>query len=310
MRFLNPFGRSTGTRATGKRRSRGGAKRPVQNGTKRPLKKSTRRRARLGLDWRLLRRALPAGAALAMLGGLAWLWQDGWFTRQAEALQQAALDGSADVGLRIEEVLVEGRRRTEGDLILARLDLALGLPILGLDPEAARRELEALPWVQSASVERQLPATVYIRLTERQPLALWQENGVIRVIDRDGEVIPGVEPRRFADLPLVVGADAPAHAAKLISVMNSEPDLRDRVTAAVRVGGRRWNIQIEGRIDVRLPEADAAAAWSQLARIERQQGLLARDVIIIDLRLPDRLVVRTDPDDDALGLATGKGENT
>src|SRR3546814_20999451 len=96
----------------------------------------------------------------------------------------------------------------------------------------------------------------------------------------------------------------------LIAVMNSEPELRERVTAAVRVGGRRWNIQIEGRIDVRLPEADAAGAWAQLARIERQQGLLSRDVLIVDLRLPDRLVVRTDPDRGPLADEAIRGEST
>src|SRR5690606_1359314 len=200
------------------------------------------------------------------------------------------------IGLRIEEVLVEGRARTDGEEILARLGLETGRPILAVDPQASRAALETLPWVTAASVERQLPDTLYIRLVEREPLALWQDHGVIQVIDRDGAVIPDVEPRRFAHLPLVVGPDAPAHAARLIAVMNAEPELRDRVTAAVRVGGRRWNIQIEGRIDVRLPEAGAAEAWQQLARIERQQGLLARDVLVIDLRLPDRLVVRTEPD--------------
>lgn len=297
MRFLNPFNRSTG-----KRTARGGGKRKV--------KKSARRRQRSGINWRLVRRAVPAGAVLAMAGGLVWLYQDGWFGRQADALQQAALEGTGSLGLRIEEVLVEGRARTDGEEILARLGLALERPILAVDPAAARAELEALPWVKSASVERQLPGTVYIRIIEREPLALWQEQGVIRVIDREGGVIPSIEPRRFAHLPLVVGPDAPAHAARLIAVMNSEPELRDRVTAAVRVGGRRWNVQIEGRIDVRLPEADAAAAWSQLARIERQQGLLSRDVIVIDLRLPDRLVVRTDPAKGPLGQEEIKGEST
>jgi cell division protein FtsQ len=297
MRFLNPFNRST-------------SKHAARGGSKRKVKKTARRRARTGINWRLLRRALPAGAALAMAGGLVFLWQDGWFGRQATALQQAALEGSGALGLRIEEVLVEGRRRTESAAILAHLGLEIGRPIRGVDPKAARATLEALPWVRSASVERQLPGTIYIRLVEREPLALWQEDGVIRVIDRHGEVITGIEARRFAGLPLVVGPDAPAHAATLIAVMNSEPDLRERVTAAVRVGGRRWNIQIEGRIDVRLPEADAAAAWSQLARIERQQGLLSRDVIIIDLRLPDRLVVRTDPEGGALGHEEVKGEST
>jgi len=297
MRFLNPFNRST-------------SKRTARGGSKRKVKKSTRRRNRSVIDWRLVRRVVPAGCVVLVLGGLYGLYQDGWFGRQADALQQATLDGTAGLGLRIEEVLVEGRARTDSDEILARLGLAVGKPILAVDPEAARAELEALPWVQSASVERQLPGTVFIRLTEREPLALWQENGVIQVIDRDGGVIPGVEPRRFAHLPLVVGPDAPAHAAKLIAVMNSEPDLRKRVTAAVRVGGRRWNVQIEGRIDVRLPEADTAAAWSQLARIERQQGLLSRDVIVIDLRLPDRLVVRTDPDKGPLTHEQVKGEST
>lgn len=307
MRFLNPFARSTSKRSPARRAT---AKTSGRGGAKRKVKKTTRRRKSTGINWRLVRRAVPAGAALAMVGGLVWLWQDGWFGRQAEALQQAALEGSAEIGLRVEKVLVEGRNRTDGKIILSRLGLEVGRPILDVDPEAARAELEALPWVRRASVERQLPGTVYIRLAEREPLALWQEQGVIRVLDRDGEVIPGVEPRRFAHLPLVVGQDAPAHAAKLIAVMNSEPELRKRVTAAVRVGGRRWNIQIEGRIDVRLPEADAAAAWAQLARIERQQGLLSRDVIVVDLRLPDRLVVRTDPDKGPLGHEEVKGEST
>jgi cell division protein FtsQ len=302
MRFLNPFDRSTGKPATGKRAAR--------RGGRRKLKKPSRRRSRTAINWRLVRRGVPVAAGLAALGGLGWLWQDGWFTRQAEALRQAALQGSAEIGLRVEEVLVEGRSRTASDVILTRLRLQLGRPMLAVDPDAARAELEALPWVRAASVERQLPGTIYIRLAEREPLALWQEHGVLRVIDRAGEVIPGIEARRFAYLPLVVGPDAPAHAASLIAVMNSEPDLRERVTAAVRVGGRRWNIQIEGRIDVRLPEAGAAAAWAQLARIERQQGLLSRDVIVIDLRLPDRLVVRTDPDKGPLGEEEVRGEST
>jgi cell division protein FtsQ len=297
MRFLNPFNRSTNKRSAGKA---GGRK----------SRKPARRRSKVLLNWQLLRRAAPVCALALLLGGLAWLWQDGWFRRQAEALRLAALQGTGDLGLRIEEVYVEGRSRTEGDTILSRLGLALGDPILAVDPAAARAELESLPWIKSASVERQLPGTVFIRLQERQPLALWQQQGVIRVIDLEGDVIPGIEPRRFAHLPLVVGKDAPAHAAKLIAVMNSEPELRNRVTAAVRVAGRRWNIQIEGRIDVRLPEDNAAAAWAQLARIERQQGVLSRDVIVVDLRLPDRLVVRTDREMEPSGEAEIKGEST
>jgi cell division septal protein FtsQ len=40
-----------------------------------------------------------------------------------------------------------------------------------------------------------------------------------------------------------------------------------------------------------LPETQATAAWRRLARLEREHGLLERKVEMIDLRLPDRLVV-------------------
>lgn len=299
MRFLNPFSRSS---KPGK--ARGGAKRAT---TKR--KKAGARRRQPRINWRLVVRGLPVAAGIALVSGIGWLWHDGWFGRQVEALQSAALQGTADIGLRVDEVYVEGRKRTGGAVILERLELALGIPIFSVDPQQAKSALEALPWVRQASVERQLPNTIFIRLQEREPLALWQEQGAIRVIDQRGEIIDGIEPRRFAHLPMVVGPDAATHAATLIDVVNSEPELRERVTSAVRVAGRRWNIQIEGRIDVRLPEDDAGAAWAQLAKIERQQGLLSRDVIVIDLRLPDRLVVRTNPESDPLN-AEQDGENT
>ncbi|HIP80265.1 MAG TPA: FtsQ-type POTRA domain-containing protein [Kiloniellaceae bacterium] len=296
MRFLNPFARNTKkTKASGGKRGKRG--------------KRSQRRSPARINWRLVRRLVPAGAAVALVGGVVWLWQDGWFGRQAEALQTAALQGTADIGLRVEDVLIEGRNRTAGDVILARLGLERGLPILSVDPQRAKESLEALPWVQQASVQRQLPDTVYIRLQEREPMALWQERGEVTVIDRRGSVIQGIDPRRFAHLPLVVGPDAASHASKVIAVVNSEPELRERVTSAVLVAGRRWNVQIEGRIDVRLPEDDAAAAWAQLAEIERRQGLLSRDVVVIDLRLPDRLVVRTSPDSD-LEDSAEEGENT
>jgi cell division protein FtsQ len=96
----------------------------------------------------------------------------------------------------------------------------------------------------------------------------------------------------FAKLPTVVGDDAAAHAAKLIGMLASAPDLAGRVTAAVRVDDRRWNLRIDNAIDVLLPEQDPAAAWARLSELERTSKLLKRDIQTVDMRLPDRLVLR------------------
>ena len=55
------------------------------------------------------------------------------------------------------------------------------------------------------------------------------------------------------------------------------------------------------------PEAGVAEAWRRLAAFERRHRLLARDITVIDLRLPDRVVVRPSGAIDGLDAA---GEST
>ena len=135
-----------------------------------------------------------------------------------------------------------------------------------------------------------------MRLVERKPLALWQHGGKLELIDREGAAIPVTGLDRFAKLPMVVGEGAASHAAEFLAVLASEPDLAARVTAAIRVGDRRWNLRIDNAVDVLLPAEAAASAWSQLARLERSSAILKREVQTIDMRLPDRLVLRVTPE--------------
>lgn len=256
-----------------------------------------RRRPRrpLPVDWRRRARFAAAGAGGLAIVALGWLGLDGWYGRQIAAMSDGLYAATARAGLRVEDVLVEGRRRTDSEAILAALGLARGTPILTFDPHLAKARLETLPWVREATVERRLPNTVFLRLSEREPMALWQYEGQLAVIDRGGRVIPGARATAFAKLPLLVGEDAPLNAEALLAILSSEPALRAQVTAAVRVQGRRWNVRLDNGIDVQLPETDTAAAWAELARLQRSYEVLQRDVVAIDLRLPDRLVVRTAP---------------
>ena len=217
-------------------------------------------------------------------------------TPVGQAFLAQAADGfvgmTAAVGLVVTDIEVEGRETTDAATVMAALSAARGTPILSVSPNRAKEQLEKLPWVRSATIERRLPGTLFVRLIERRPLAVWQHGGIQQLIDREGTVIPVEDLSRFAHLPTVVGDDAATNAAALIDTLASEPELAARVTAAVRVGGRRWNLRIDDVIDVLLPEESAAAAWSRLAELERANALLKRDVQTVDLRLPDRLVLR------------------
>ncbi|MFP6740021.1 MAG: cell division protein FtsQ/DivIB [Alphaproteobacteria bacterium] len=258
-----------------------------------------------------LRPIMVYGAAVLVVagiaGGVAWSWQSGFAADQLGTLRSAAIDASGAAGLVVEEVYVAGRGETaRGDLIDA-VGVTLGMPMLAYDVDAARLHIEALGWVREAAIERRFPDMIFIRLAERRALALWQRDGRLVVVDRDGEVINGARPGDFATLPVIVGDDAPDHVARLLAVLAVEPGLSARVEAAVRVGGRRWDLRFDNGVDVAMPETGLAEAWRRLAAFERRHQLLGRDITAIDLRLPDRVVVRPSGVVDALGIG---GENT
>ena len=269
-----------------------------------PPRRPQRRRPQTGLlTWpptpQTLRVAAISLAAVTLVACTVYVWRAGMPNRIVEAYEDVrgqALAASGTAGLKVQEIFVEGRVETPAQHVLDVLSVKRGTPILGFDPAGAKAELEQLPWVKEASVERRLPDTILVRIVERQPLALWQRGGRLTVIDQSGQEIQGADPARFAGLPMVVGDDAPAHAAALLALMALEPDLQKRVMAAVRVGARRWNLQMDAgdgvKVDVQLPEVNAGAAWARLAELERANRLLDRSVSVIDLRFPDRLIVR------------------
>ncbi len=238
-------------------------------------------------------RTTIAALLLVLAGGSSWwMFRTGALSRLADSAKWQAIAVSAHAGLRIEEVLVVGRSNTERDHLLRALGTARNAPILAFDVALAKERVEALPWVRSASVERMLPDTILLTVEERQPLALWQNDGQFALIDYEGSIIQRQNLEAYQDLMIVIGADAPQHTASLLETLGSQPELMSLVRAAIRVGARRWNLSLVGGINVQLPEENASMAWTRLAQYQRTHGVLERDVELVDLRLPDRLIVR------------------
>ncbi len=256
---------------------------------------ATRQRRTERWSRRAILAASGAAAFAVLAGGGAVLYRAGAMASLAAVAERHLLAWTAQCGLAVRNVEVEGRARADREAVLSAIAVVRGTPILAVDPAQAKRRLESIPWIRSASVERRLPDTVHVRLVERQPLAFWQRHGKLVLVDRDGAIITGERLERFGNLLVLVGPDAPASGAALIDTLGTEPDLAAHVAAAVRVGGRRWNLRLDNGVDIALPEEDAAGAWRRLAQLERSDGILERNIQMVDLRLPDRLVLRTAP---------------
>ncbi|NTU76299.1 MAG: FtsQ-type POTRA domain-containing protein [Alphaproteobacteria bacterium] len=152
-----------------------------------------------------LKVGLVAGGLCFLIIAAALLWHNRWPHRQARRLAESALATTQKARFAVRDVIVEGRLHTEKDELFAALGTEANAPILAFDPDEAREKISQLPWVAAVTIERRLPDTILVRLTERQPLARWQHNNKTVVIDATGAVLATAKPELFATLPLVVG---------------------------------------------------------------------------------------------------------
>lgn len=196
------------------------------------------------------------------------------------------------VGFRVQELRVTGATRLDGADLMQRMGIDHTTSLLAFDAQTARLRLLEDPLVKSATVRVFYPGTLDVTIAEREPFAIWQRAGQVMLIDRDGRVISPYDDIRFSHLPLVVGEGADRRVGEIGRLLDPHPAIRSRVRAAVLVAERRWTLKLGDGVDVMLPEIDPGAAVGLLARLDRDTGLLNRDIAAVDLRLQDRVVVR------------------
>jgi cell division protein FtsQ len=217
----------------------------------------------------------------------------GWVENKMELVKNNIIEATATAGMVVKEINVTGRQETSPSDLIETLDIKIGTPILKVEIEEARLRVESLGWIKSASVLRLLPNVIILDIKEREALALWQRNRRPPVlIDREGTVIQKRNLGKHSDLPLVVGQDAAKNAAVLIDLLHRHPLIFNEVKVAIRVSGRRWNLRLKNNIEIRLPAEEIATALNQLSEYQNKHSLFDRDIIAVDLRLPNRLIVR------------------
>lgn len=203
---------------------------------------------------------------------------------------------AVQAGFSVQQITIEGQKRAGDTAIVKALGIEPGTVMLSFDTAAAQDRLERLPWVRRAQVMRLLPSRLHVVVEERRPFAVWQNDGVMHLVDRDGVAIAQVERSAYPDLPLVVGTGAGANASELFALLEPWQSLAGRVSAAVRVADRRWNLKLTNGMEIRLPENNAKRAVERIVELDTRHGILSGDARALDLRIPGRVTVRLSED--------------
>ena len=210
----------------------------------------------------------------------------------ADYVQAQAYRLSGEAGFRLDDITVEGRVRTQKADLVRAVQLQLKTPIFAIDLDDVHARVQQLPWVGETVVTRRLPNILHISIREREPFALYKDKSSLMLIDDTGAKITGNHLLKFSYLPTFSGEGSRARAADLMLTLQAYPVIRNRLVAAEWVGQRRWTLQLDHGGAVHLPDGDIATALDRLMKLERDRRILAIENQAIDLRLPDRILLR------------------
>ena len=229
----------------------------------------------------------PLVALAALLGGAtvaALLWWPSMVGTALGALQREA-------GAVLVELELHGAVRLDVATVQEVLDLEPGVPLLTVDLDDARARLEALGWVEQATVRRELPGKLLVEVKEHRPLAVWLGPEGPALVTASGRAVSAEDLADHLELPRLVGDAAPALAPPLLRRLARHPTLLARLERLEHLPSDRWRLTFAPGVVVELAPGDVEPQLRRLAELATGQGLLDRAVAVVDLRAADRLVV-------------------
>jgi cell division protein FtsQ len=164
---------------------------------------------------RYLRRQKPLEIRRRKFGRKSWPAYRRW-TLLAAGILTGALAGYYGIRFLMFSSAVEfaGSDQVEitGSQIVGRAAITdvfspdLGKSVLRVPLDVRRKQIEAIPWVEAATVERTLPDRIRVDLVERTPVAFLRTGNELQLVDASGMVLDRPLEARF-HFPVVSGFD-------------------------------------------------------------------------------------------------------
>lgn len=224
--------------------------------------------------------------AVAVIGG-AWAWR---YT-QSKAFA-------------VHSIEVVGAKHTPKDVLDRATQRYVGMNLFQIDIDRVQRDLGGRGWVDRIDIEKKLPDTLRIKITERIPVALVRMNESLRYVDAEGAAFAELSPKvGDDDLPLIADAQGPELTRSvqlLTSLKASDRQLYSRISEV-------WPIPPHGfaLYDRELNAVVYANAEDISAKYRNLYAVLRAEknpkIEYADLRFADRVIVK--------GLETNNVQN-
>ena len=184
---------------------------------------------------------------------------------------------------------VSGASDTLTDDVREVLPIDLPVSSFALDLDQVHEMVMGLGPVKDVVVRVQSGGVLEINVMERTPAFLWRRANGLELLDETGAFVRQAVTRLdYPHLPLIAGEEADTQIETAQSILVAAAPLHDRLRGLVFIGGRRFDVVLDGGQIIRLPEQDPVSALERAIMLDHSEQLLARAVSVIDLRLENR----------------------
>ena len=223
------------------------------------------------IDWRRVATSM-AGAAIVAGGAWAVAW----------ALDQP-----------IQRVAVQGRfqRVSPLDVEQAVKARVRGAGLVSVDLAAVQRQIEELPWVDTASVQRAWPRGLQVIVTEQVAAARWGANGIL---NSRGELFASETRHIPAELPRLAGPEGSEQlvAQRYFAIQGRLVEAGMRIVALQLDARGAWRIDLDNGVQVRLGRRQVDERFERfVAAALRLVGQRAQDIDYVDMRYTNGFAV-------------------
>ncbi len=224
-----------------------------------------------------------------------------WFSdeERRDAFNLFVADLRAEIEQRPEFMVkimaIDGASVSVSEDIREILHLDFPTSSFDLNLDEMRETVVELDAVETARMRIRQGGVLQIDVVERTPVVLWRSIQGLELLDATGVHVRMVEQRgAFPELPIVAGEGADQAIPEAMKLFAATGPLIGRVRGLERIGERRWDVVLDRDQRILLPETGAVQALRRVVAMDQviDMQILARDVVSVDLRLPDRPTLR------------------
>ena len=188
-------------------------------------------------------------------------------------------------GFIIKNIEISGLNHLNKNEIIKIINAYNDINIFNVNIKNIYKEIKNNTWIKKASIEIIYPNTIKIFLTEKKPVAIWQNRYGNNLITKSGDVIFEKNLKEFKNyLPIVIGQDAHKNAHSILNILSINKDFVKNIWSLTYVNERRWDVHFNQGLTIRLPSDGVEKAWEKVLYLDKTFNILNLNLTELDLR--------------------------